>query len=251
MAIVNLPNQYTPTYNNDGEKKPPLTPNSYQAKLHYLFFDKNTIFDTDYAYQEVQFVWLILPGDDGERAEIKEVLQDGFYMYSDRYIDLDLTPERYIEKDGRTLKASRFVRRVNALLADAGAKPFSEKSKIEWEPDERFESLGVYPVYKGISLEEKETYKKANNGLEPGNKVAYKRTERTQEIYKGVMKGLKIDGVDVVGRWANITLKVNPKDYNTTPADGVKPLSSLERNALKSMGILTGSPSKPPAGAPL
>lgn len=67
QKMLNLPtNEQTYSTNSENTPKKALPAGTYQAKLAYMFFDKGSHFGTEYPYQEVQFKWLVYPGDASE-----------------------------------------------------------------------------------------------------------------------------------------------------------------------------------------
>lgn len=249
---LNLPT--TEQNYGSGEKKKALPAGQYQAKLAYYYFDKAEHMGTSFAYQDVGFRWLILPGESAEDPEINEALdENGFYPYTDRFNELVLKAEWLNPQTKKTIKASPFIRRLNALAANFGTG-FSEQhgKEVGYEPnEEKFEALGQHPVYREITKAEADEYEKAH-GQKPTGVDQYKATERQQTIYQGVMRDILINGKGTVGGWVGIDLGLNAKGYNTCGANAVRPLNPLERQGLKGAGYdvpLLGAKA-PPVGAP-
>lgn len=239
-----------------GEQKKALPAGSYQAKLAYYFFDQESYMGTQYAYQDVGLRWLIVPGDATEDEEVAEALdENGFYPYTDKFNELSLKAAWTDAKSKRTFKASPFIRRLNALVGPLGTS-FSEEhgKQLEYIVDEsKFEALGSFPVYQNISKKEAEAYKEAN-GVDATGADEYKPTDRTQTLYKGVVRDIKVNGVSTLDMWAALDLGLNAKGYNTAGANAVRALNNLERMGLKGAGYdIPGAAGKkaPPAGAPL
>lgn len=229
MAVaLNLP---TKAQTGSGEQKTPLPKGRYLAKIAYYYFDKQTHMGCNIEYQEVRLHLQIDPAD-ALTPEIQATLdKDGFYTLNDGFNELKLLPERETT-DGRKLKPSPLVRRFNAVLANHG-KQFTDESNLEYVPhEEKFKSLGIFPVYRDISREESEQFEAAN-GRKPTGDEKYKILEgKEQEIYQGVMLDIKIDGISTVGQWVSVDLDVNAKGYNTCGADSIHALSSMERKMI-------------------